>query len=146
MVMLEKYVSSTTLMMDARSGRNKDRRRFLLRLYWDAYVGITHGTTQKIIYMKLKYVGKITPRGNSINPLGRGKVKWDEEVKYLPDNLCDGLKVGRDKRSIRQRGREDTRQRRLFRSTAKQVLTVAINNVAQLKGPTSAKSVAKRWK
>lgn len=45
--------------------------------------------------MKLKYVRKITPRGNSINPLGRKKVKRNEGVKYLPDNLYDGLKVDR---------------------------------------------------
>jgi len=49
-------------------GRNKEESDFYI--YGDAYVGITYGTTSRIIYMKLKYVGKIAPRGNSINPLG----------------------------------------------------------------------------
>lgn len=49
--------------------RNKDRKRFLLYISWDACVEITHETTLRIIYMKLKNVGKITPHGNSINPL-----------------------------------------------------------------------------
>ena len=52
--------------------RNKERKRFLLYISWDAHVEITqltHETTTRITYMKLKYVGKITPHGNSINPL-----------------------------------------------------------------------------
>jgi len=82
--------------------------------------------------------------GNSITLLER-KVKHDEDVKYLPNNLCDGFKVDRDKRSIPPERREDTRVSP-FSSTAEQVLTAAINNEAQLKGRPPAKSVAKRWK
>lgn len=40
-------------------GGNKDGKRFLLHVYWNAHVGITHETTLlRIIYMELKYVGK----------------------------------------------------------------------------------------
>lgn len=54
--------------------------------------------------MKLKLIK--LHRSNSVILL-RWKVKQDEGVKYLPNNLYDGFKVDRDKRSIpaREAGR-----------------------------------------
>lgn len=109
------------------------------------YKSDTTSTEVRIIYMELKYAGGITPRRFHY-PSRWDKVKQDEGVKYLPNNLCDSFKVDRDKRSIPPERREDTSGISPFSSTAKQVLTAAINNEAQLKGRPPAKSVAKRWK